>query len=688
MGILDEDVERVRTEANIVEVVGERVALKPQGRRYGGLCPFHGERTPSFSVSPENGLWYCFGCHRGGDAIKFVRELDGLDFTEAVERLAARYHIQLRYDDAAVSKDRQRRDRLVAVNKAAVEFYAERLLQAPAARLARDHLRTRGFDGAAARRFSLGYAPDDWDQLSHHLQQQRFSREDIVTVGLAFVNKANKLQDFFRHRLMFPIFDVRGEPIGFGGRDLVGDGPKYRNTSETPLYRKSQVLYGLNWSRADIVAKGEVIVCEGYTDVMACALAGANRAVATCGTALADEHFTTLKNFARTIVVAYDADAAGQAAAERFYRWEQQYEVRLKVAALPAGRDPAEVWKDAPASLVEAVDKARPFLEFRINRIVAGTDLSDTESCVRAQHAVAQALASHPSRDVRVQYVSDLWRELTRLRFDDPDDLRRLVDRYVSGELRAQPPTGPGDRDRRSPAHQRGPEQPPRLRRRPPDRVEVEALRAAVHFPALVAHRLEPDLFADPVCTEILEILMVSTTLNDALDSLTDEAAATLNRIAVEEPMIDDRAFGDAGGGGGAGEVDDDPDDLVARKRRASPFADARARLSRSRQAGPDDQHAAATYVTQTLGSLAEAASQRMLRVLERAADERVTPLKLALDDYVRARSNGEWPAADEAIDRLVGLLMALTTAGSPDGPTVVLPETEPGSAPDDDAFE
>ncbi len=688
MGILDEDIERVRNEANIVEVVGERVALKRQGRRYGGLCPFHGERTPSFSVSPENGLWYCFGCHRGGDAIKFVRELDGLDFTEAVERLAARYHIQLRYDDAAVSKDRQRRDRLVAVNKAAVEFYAERLLQAPAARLARDHLRDRGFDGSAARRFSLGYAPDDWDQLSHHLQQQRFSRDDIVTVGLAFVNKANKLQDFFRHRLMFPIFDVRGEPIGFGGRDLVGDGPKYRNTSETPLYRKSQVLYGLNWSRADIVAKGEVIVCEGYTDVMACALAGANRAVATCGTALADEHFTTLKNFARTIVVAYDADAAGQAAAERFYRWEQQYEVRLKVAALPAGRDPAEVWKEAPASLVEAVEKARPFLEFRINRIVASTDLSDTESCVRAQHAVAQALAGHPSRDVRVQYVSDLWRELTRLRFDDPDDLRRLVDRYVSGELRAAPRAEAGDR--RPPQRQHGPEEPRRAKPRPPDRVEVEALRAAVHFPALVAHRLEPDLFADRVCTEILETLMASATLNVALDSLTDEAAATLNRIAVEEPMIDDHAFGDAGR---SDAPDDEPgdasDDEAAGKRRASPFADARARLSRSRRSGADDHHAAATYVTQTLGSLAEAASLRMLRVLERAADERVTALKLALDDYVRARSNGEWPAADEAIDRLVGLLMALTTAGSPSGPTVVLPEAAPGSAPDNDnAFE
>ena len=183
-----------------------------------------------------------------------------------------------------------------------------------------------------------------------HLQRQKFARDDIVGAGLAFVNKVNKLQDQFRARLMFPIYDSRGEPAGFGGHALGADGPKYKNSPETPIYQKSRLLYGLNWAKGEIVGRGEVVICEGYTDVMAFALAGAPNAVATCGTALADDHFQILKNLARKVVLAYDSDAAGQGAAEKWYGWEQRYEIQLQVADLPAGRDPADVWHDDPAA--------------------------------------------------------------------------------------------------------------------------------------------------------------------------------------------------------------------------------------------------------------------------------------------------------------------------------------------------
>ena len=220
------------------------------------------------------------------------------------------------------------------------------------------------------------------------------------------MNRTNKLQDQFRGRLMFPIYDGRGDPVGFGGRALEGgQGPKYKNSPETPIYQKSRLLYGLNWAKAEIVARGEVVICEGYTDVMAFALAGVPHAVATCGTALADEHFQILKNLARKVMLAYDADAAGQAAAERCYQWEQKFEVQFQVADLPAGRDPADVWRDDPERLVKAVSEATPFLQFRIDRVLAAADLSSLEGRARAAEDLVPVLREHPNELVRDQYV-------------------------------------------------------------------------------------------------------------------------------------------------------------------------------------------------------------------------------------------------------------------------------------------
>src|SRR5262245_10373424 len=340
MGIVDEDIAKVRDQTDMVALVSEKVALKRVGQRYSGLCPFHQEKTPSFSVNPELHLYHCFGCSKSGDAITWMREIEGLDFVDAVEELAKRAGIVLRYDDRTKNRDRSRRDRLVEAVAAAGAYYHRLLLESPEGGVARKYLRGRGFDGDAARQFALGWAPDDWDALSRHLQREKFSRDDLTDAGLAFVNKANRLQDQFRARLIFPIYDARGDAVGFGGRSLGEQGPKYKNSPETPIYQKSRLLYGLNWAKAEIVARREVIICEGYTDVMAYALSGNPNAVATCGTALADEHAKTLKNLARRVVLAYDADAAGQGAAERWYRWENEYELEVRVADLPPGKDP------------------------------------------------------------------------------------------------------------------------------------------------------------------------------------------------------------------------------------------------------------------------------------------------------------------------------------------------------------
>ncbi|MGH9283332.1 MAG: DNA primase, partial [Acidimicrobiales bacterium] len=377
MGIVEEDVARVRAATDFVQVASEHVALKRVGTRWVGLCPFHAEKTGSFSVNAEQGLYYCFGCQAKGDVITFVREVDHLGFVEAVERLAGRAGIELRYDEAREGQDRQRRSRLAEALAQAVEWYHQRLLSGPDAAPARGYLRSRGYDGEVVRAFKLGWAPADWDALARAL---RLPDDVLRETGLGIVNRRGNQQDSFRSRVMFPIFDAGGSPVAFGGRILPGgEGPKYKNSPETPAYSKSRTLYGLNWAKVDVVQAGQVVVCEGYTDVIAFFGAGVPRAVATCGTALADEHFRMLKNFARRIVLAYDADAAGQAAAERFYEWERRYEVDVAVADLPPGSDPADLARQGPGALEKAVAGARPFLAFRLERVLGGADLRAPE---------------------------------------------------------------------------------------------------------------------------------------------------------------------------------------------------------------------------------------------------------------------------------------------------------------------
>jgi len=471
------------------------------------------DETHAFVLEDNILTGNCFGCQKSGDAITFIRELEHLDFVEAVERLAARAGITLRYDDAAFSNDRKRKVRLQEAVGEAISFYHHLLLDSEGAGTARRYLRSRGFDGDVARRFSLGWSPDGFDAVSLHLQKHKFSRDDIVDAGLAFVNKANKLQDSFRSRVMFPIWDARGDPVGFGGRALDANGPKYKNTADTVLYQKSRLLYGLHWAKGEIVARGEVVICEGYTDVMAFALAGVPNAVATCGTALADEHFLTLKNLARKVVLAYDADGAGQAAAERCYQWEQRYEVQFQVADLEAGRDPADVWRSDPEALVSAVKRATPFLEFRIERMLAASDLSTFEGRARAGERAATMIVEHPNDLVRDQYVMRLADRLDIA----PDRLRATVTSAL-----ARPHTEPAGRAR------------------PPtaavvDRRELDALRWAVQTPELMSGRLHANLFADPIAREAFDAL-TSWPWHECLEKASPEVAALLQRLAVEEP--------------------------------------------------------------------------------------------------------------------------------------------------------
>jgi DNA primase len=384
--------------------------MRRTGRNWVGLCPFHAEKSGSFNVREETGRYKCFGCQAAGDVFTFVQEIEHVDFVAAVEKLASRAGITLRYTTGGEGKDRQRRKQLVEALVAAVEWYHQQLLTSPGARSARDYLRQRGLAGDVARQFRLGWAPDDWDLLSGHLRREGFAEDVLRDTGLAFTNKANRLQDAFRARVMFPIFTDAGEAVAFGGRILPGstDPAKYKNSSETTIYAKSKTLYGLHWAKNDIVASDEVIVCEGYTDVIGFHRSGVRRAVATCGTALTEDHVRLLKRYASRVVLAFDADAAGQGAAQRFYEWEERYQVRVSVARFPQGKDPGDLAVSNPEALKTAVDDTLPFLGFRINQILQAARLRTPEDRAAAAQSAMAVVNEHPNVDVRKLYAGQV----------------------------------------------------------------------------------------------------------------------------------------------------------------------------------------------------------------------------------------------------------------------------------------
>ena len=525
MGIEADDIARVRSATDIVAVISEHTEIKRVGKQWMARCPLHGERTPSLSVSQDKGVYYCFGCQRSGDVITFVREIEGVDFVGAVEMLAARAGISLNYTSRSEGAARKRRRRLLDAVGRARAFYHDRLLGGPDAGPARAYLRRRGYSGETVRRYRIGWAPDAWDELARHVG---LSDADLRESGLGFANRSGSQQDFFRARLMFPICDERGDPVGFGGRRLPGSdgGGKYINTSAAAsVYDKSRVLYGLHEHRAAIVKAREAVVCEGYTDVIGCAAADIDRAVATCGTALTAEHVGLLKRFsASRLVLAFDADAAGGAAAERVYEWERQHELEVLVADMPPGADPGDLARSDPDGLRRAVDEAAPLLQFRVERVFGRHHMSTLENRARAAAAAASAVGEHPDAMVRDRYlmeIADRCRVEVRL-------LRQAADRAPDPATGARPPRGPAF----------GAETPEAWA---DDRLtaEDEAIRLAIHQPRRVDGLLHGSLFGDPMRREAFEALQSSPPETAAASGASERAARLLHRLAVDPGRAD-----------------------------------------------------------------------------------------------------------------------------------------------------
>lgn len=493
--IRDEDVALVRERTNIVDVISEFVTLKPAGQgTVKGLCPFHDEKTPSFNVSITKGVYFCYGCGAGGDAITFLTTLERLTFVEAVERLAAKAGVQLHYVEAgpAPVRPQGQRQRLVAANTAAAEFYAQQLGSAGAA-AARQFLAERGFDKQAAQDYGCGFAPEGWDGLTRYLQQKGFKAEEIVTAGLAKPARSGSLIDRFRRRLIWPIRDLAGDVIGFGARKLFedDDGPKYLNTPETPLYKKSHVLYGIERAKREIGKQGRVVIVEGYTDVMACHLAGVPTAVATCGTAFGADHIAVLRRllmdtdaYRGEIIFTFDGDAAGQKAALRAFEDDQRFVAQTYIAISPDNMDPCELrLAHGDVAVRDLVARRTPLLEFALRSTVDRYNLDEAEGRVAALKVAAPLVARIKDRALRPEYT----RRLAGLLGMEVDVVSRAVNAAIgraadrpgqSGSARANgagangSPVAPAQRPAPAPSD-------------PRTLVEREALKLALQEPAL-----------------------------------------------------------------------------------------------------------------------------------------------------------------------------------------------------------
>ena len=417
--IRDEDIAAVRERARIDDVVREYVTLKSAGGgSLKGLCPFHDERSPSFHVTPSRGMWYCFGCGEGGDLLSFVQKIDHLSFTEAVEKLADKAGITLQYVDGGATPNKQQgqRKRLVEAHKVAAQFYQEQL-SSPEAQPGRNFLLERGFDSAASDLFGVGYAPQGWDSLTKHLKSRGFTDQELLAGGL--VSQGNRgIYDRFRGRLVWPIRELGGEVIGFGARKLYedDDGPKYLNTPETPIYKKSMVLYGLDLARKQISKDQTAVIVEGYTDVMAAHLAGVETAVATCGTAFGTEHIKVLRRLLMDddrmrgqVVFTFDGDAAGQKAALRAFEEDQRFVSQTFVAVEKTGLDPCDLrLQHGDAAVRALIDSKVPLFEFAIKSVLAQYDLNTSEGRISALKESAPIVSKIRDTSLRPEYARRL----------------------------------------------------------------------------------------------------------------------------------------------------------------------------------------------------------------------------------------------------------------------------------------
>ncbi|MFI6348883.1 DNA primase [Streptomyces sp. NPDC050560] len=521
--IRDEDVKAVRDTVPIDAVVSEYLQLRSAGGgNLKGLCPFHDEKSPSFQVSPGKGLFHCFGCQEGGDTITFVMKIDHLSFSEAVERLAATAGITLRYEEGGYNPSHQRgeRIRLIEAHQVAARFYAEQLTTSPEAEAGRAFLTERGFDHGAAEHFGVGYSPAGWDHLTRYLRGQGFSDKELLLSGLAQEGRRGPI-DRFRGRLMWPIRDIAGDVVGFGARRLRDDdnGPKYLNTPETPVYRKSQVLYGIDLAKKDIAKASRAVVVEGYTDVMACHLSGVTTAIATCGTAFGGEHIKILRrllmdNGSARVIFTFDGDAAGQKAALRAFEDDQKFAAETYIAIAPDNMDPCELriakGEDAVRDLVEP---RTPLFEFALRQIVARYDLETPAGRAAALDEAAPVVAriknSASQHEVAVELAGMLGILDTQFVVRRVAQLARWA-KDRGGRGPAPRPGATGDRQPEQGAARPAFSGPALNLRSPAHRTERELLKLALQYPALVSPAFDAygaDEFTAPPYGAVREVI-------------------------------------------------------------------------------------------------------------------------------------------------------------------------------------
>ncbi len=539
--------EAVRERAHIEEIVGQHVTLRSAGvGSMKGLCPFHDERSPSFHVRPQVGRYHCFGCGEGGDVIDFVQKVDGLGFSEAVEYLAGKVGLQLRYEEGGAPRPGEepgKRRRLIEAHKVAEEFYREQL-STPAAAAGRQFLAERGFDRTAAADFGVGFAPQGWDSLMRHLRGRGFTEAELTLSGLVSQGQRG-VYDRFRGRLVWPIRELTGETVGFGARHLFEEdqGPKYLNTPETPLYKKSHVLYGIDLAKRDLQRDKRVVVVEGYTDVMAMHLSGVGTAVATCGTAFGSDHARIVRRLigdsgssggvqlasgasvGGEIIFTFDGDAAGQKAALRAFGEDQSFSAQTFVAVEKSGMDPCELRQAKGPDAVRALVAGRtPLYEFVIRSTLASYDLRTAEGRIGALRAAAPIVAGIRDAALRPEYTRLLsgW-----LGIDDQDSVRRAVQ---GASPASRPATARTERPSSEPVPVPVARMPVPDRRDPVAQIERTALEVVLQRPDLVAadfDELPSDAFGAPAYRAVHEAIRAAGGLTVARPLLQSSGGST-----------------------------------------------------------------------------------------------------------------------------------------------------------------
>jgi DNA primase len=544
--INSEDIAAVKARSSIEDVVREHVTLRSAGPgSLKGLCPFHDEKTPSFNIRPAVGAWHCFGCQEGGDVISFVQKIDHLTFSEAVERLAQKLGMELRYEDGQRPREEGlgRRSRLIEAHRVAEEYYTDQLLngQGPA-RQGRDFLRARDFNSAHVKQFGIGFAPRGGEDLVRHLRAKGFTDDELVTGGLAG-RGARGLYDRFRGRLVWPIRDITGDTVGFGARRLFDDDrieAKYLNTSETPIYKKSTVLYGLDLAKKKISQGRQAVVVEGYTDVMACHLAGVETAVATCGTAFGAEHIKLLRRLMRDeaglapakVIFTFDGDAAGQKAAMRAFADDEKWTSQSFVAVEKSGKDPCELRQSGGDPAVQAlIEDAVPMFEFAARTTIKRFDLATAEGRIQAVRAVAPIVASIRDRSLQPEYT----REISGMLGLDVEQVASEVAR--AGKLKVDDaPRSPGERGGRDEvaepsAGESGAGLPVPDRRDPVVLAERQLLQVLLQFPTVfkpgAIDLLTPDAFSAPAHRAVFDGVRIAHHAGDMANARAWMSAVT-----------------------------------------------------------------------------------------------------------------------------------------------------------------